>query len=157
MFVRERRALRRARRLEAREELKEAKGLKSKIVAARTLLKTYADSAVEYALADFTCKYGTDWKRSIVLWAFVVGGIFPLAYMFTHSVFGIHYIRIRGIWDYILNYLNYVYFSVVTATTLGYGDLHPVGWGKAIASAEAIFGMFMWAVFLAVFSRKYMR
>jgi len=53
--------------------------------------------------------------------------------------------------------LECLYFSVVTATTLGYGDLHPVGWGKAIASAEAIFGMFMWAVFLAVFSRKYMR
>jgi len=81
MFVRERRALRRARRLEAREELKKAKGLKSKIVAAGTLLKTYTSSAVEYTLADFTCKYGTDWMRPILLWVIIVMVFFPSLYL----------------------------------------------------------------------------
>ncbi len=150
MFVRERKALRRSNVLEAREELREAKDLKSKIVAAGTLLKTYASSAIEYALADFTCKYGTDWKRPVILWVALVIFVFPFIYCLTHSISGIHGAGVDSIW-------NCLYFSVVTATTLGYGDLHPVGWGKAIASAEAIFGMFMWAVFLAVFSRKYMR
>jgi hypothetical protein len=56
-----------------------------------------------------------------------------------------------------MGFLDYEYFSVVTATTLGYGDYHPIGVGRAIASLEALFGMFMWAVFLTVFARKYMR
>ena len=45
----------------------------------------------------------------------------------------------------------------MTATTLGYGDIRPVGVGRLLASAEAIFGTFMWAVFLVVISRRYMR
>jgi hypothetical protein len=33
------------------------------------------------------------------------------------------------------------YFSVVTVTTLGYGDVTPVGFARIIASGEAIFGL----------------
>ncbi|WP_368646693.1 potassium channel family protein [Castellaniella ginsengisoli] len=33
------------------------------------------------------------------------------------------------------------YFSVVTITTLGYGDVTPLGFAKLIASGEAIFGL----------------
>jgi len=35
---------------------------------------------------------------------------------------------------------DYLYFSIVTLTTLGYGDLHPVGWWRLLAAFEAIFG-----------------
>ncbi|AEC51183.1 hypothetical protein PNA2_0265 [Pyrococcus sp. NA2] len=99
----------------------------------------------EFLFADLTCKYGTDWKRPVFLWISLVIFGFPLLYAITKSVIPIS------------SPLDYVYFSIVTATTLGYGDLHPVGIGKVIASVEAIFGMFMWAVFLTVFARKYMR
>lgn len=33
-----------------------------------------------------------------------------------------------------------VYFSVVSWTTLGYGDFQPLGWVRLIASMEALFG-----------------
>ncbi|MET1124424.1 MAG: ion channel [Archaeoglobaceae archaeon] len=67
------------------------------------------------------------------------------------------------------SFLDYLHFSTATATTLGYGDLKPALTtitipGTAIqilfrilAAVEAIFGSFMWATFLVVFSRKFMR
>lgn len=36
---------------------------------------------------------------------------------------------------------DYLYFSVVTITTLGYGDFSPIGYARVIASIEAIFGL----------------
>ena len=102
----------------------------------------------EWLFADLTCKYGTDWKRPIIIWLFAVNVLFPLLFFVTNSVQGI---------SKVMTFLDYEYFSIVTATTLGYGDYHPVGVGRAIASVEALFGMFMWAVFLTVFARKYMR
>lgn len=54
--------------------------------------------------------------------------------------------------------LEYIYFSVVTAATPGYGGYHPKpGFYQGLASFEAIFGTFMWAAFIATFARKYMR
>ncbi|WP_297461487.1 potassium channel family protein [Thermococcus sp.] len=102
----------------------------------------------EWLFADLTCKYGTDWKRPILIWLAAVNLFFPVLYLITGSVEG---------FSRIMTLLDYEYFSIVTATTLGYGDYHPIGVGRAIASVEALFGMFMWAVFLTVFARKYMR
>ena len=54
--------------------------------------------------------------------------------------------------------VEYIYFSVVTAATPGYGGYKPVpGFYQGLASFEAIFGTFMWAAFIATFARKYMR
>jgi uncharacterized protein YjbI with pentapeptide repeats len=50
-----------------------------------------------------------------------------------------------------------LYFSIVTFTTLGYGDIHPLGWSHIIAAAEALIGAFFMALFVLVFGRKMMR
>ncbi|ANF22924.1 potassium channel family protein [Thermococcus piezophilus] len=112
----------------------------------KALLKL--EGIFEWLFADLTCKYGTDWKRPILLWLAAVNIFFPLLFFLTKSVQGL---------SGTMGFFDYEYFSVVTATTLGYGDYHPIGVGRAIASVEALFGMFMWAVFLTVFARKYMR
>ncbi len=117
-----------------------------KLKATSDNLKTYGSSFMEFMLADLTCEYGTNWKKPVILWIFAVLFLFPVLYTVTKSVYNAY------------DFLSCLYFSIVTATTLGYGDLHPaVGWGRALASFEAIFGTFMWAVFLVVFARKYMR
>ncbi|WP_175059534.1 potassium channel family protein [Thermococcus sp. 2319x1] len=118
----------------------------------RTKVKHYIhllEGLFEWFFADLTCKYGTDWKRPIIIWIAMVNLVFPTIFYFTKSVTS------SGV--PLRSFLDYEYFSVVTATTLGYGDLHPVGVGRVFASLEALFGMFMWAVFLTVFARKYMR
>lgn len=50
-----------------------------------------------------------------------------------------------------------VYFSVVTFTTLGYGDFSPPINGRLLASVQAMLGLFMTSLFLVTFVRKYSR
>ncbi len=49
------------------------------------------------------------------------------------------------------------YFSVVTFTTVGYGDITPVGLTKAIVIIEALCGLFVMPLFIVGLSRKYLR
>jgi len=57
------------------------------------------------------------------------------------------------------NFLTSLYFSIVTFTTLGYGDLHPVSsiGMRLLAGSEAFLGAFILAYFVVVVSRKIMR
>jgi len=49
-------------------------------------------------------------------------------------------------------------YSIVTAATPGYAGYSPAsGLYTLIAGAEAIFGTFMWAAFIATFARKWQR
>ncbi|HID74331.1 MAG TPA: hypothetical protein EYP43_04695, partial [Thermoplasmata archaeon] len=50
-----------------------------------------------------------------------------------------------------------VYFSLVTFTTLGYGDYAPIARYQLLAVSEAFIGAFMIALFVLVFGRKVMR
>lgn len=49
------------------------------------------------------------------------------------------------------------YFSVVTFTTLGYGDIAPVGFSKLIAIIESFSGLFIIPLFVIGLSRRYLR
>jgi len=53
--------------------------------------------------------------------------------------------------------IKLMYFSVVTFTTLGYGDLVPVGPSRIIAAIEAFAGSFTLALFVVVFVKKMTR
>lgn len=41
-----------------------------------------------------------------------------------------------------------LYFSIITFTTLGYGDLAPIGWGRAVAGAEVLIGLCLTALLI---------
>ena len=49
------------------------------------------------------------------------------------------------------------YFSVVTFTTVGYGDITPLGFSKLVAAIEAFTGLFIMSLFVVGLSRKYLR
>ncbi len=53
--------------------------------------------------------------------------------------------------------MNSIYFSVVTFTTLGYGDISPLGFARFIAAFEAFMGSFTMALFVVVFVKKMTR
>ncbi|RXZ36093.1 two pore domain potassium channel family protein [Oxalobacteraceae bacterium CAVE-383] len=42
----------------------------------------------------------------------------------------------------ITSYADCIYFSIVTISTLGYGDITPYGWSKGISAIEVLFGLF---------------
>lgn len=54
------------------------------------------------------------------------------------------------------NFFNSLYFSVITITTVGFGDITPVGWTRLFASLEGIFGVLSGGAFLLAFTRKYL-
>jgi len=115
----------------------------------------YLVNIIEFLVADVTCEYGVNWIRPILIWLTTVLLFFPTLYTFV-TLLGYRSISPTG--SGLSNLLQTsIYFSVVTATGIGYGSVHPVGVGKIIASIEAIFSTFMWGIFLVVFVRKYMR
>ncbi|KXF82180.1 ion channel [Enterovibrio coralii] len=50
-----------------------------------------------------------------------------------------------------------LYYSVVTFTTLGYGDFIPIGMSRLVAATEAFTGSFTIALFVVVFVKKMTR
>ncbi len=100
---------------------------------------------LELILIQKIFRYGTKWEYVLITWFLVVFG-FAFFFWIGNGVEGA-----TSLWENI-------YFSIVTATTLGYGDYHPTyGIYQGLAGILAIFGTFMWAAFIAIFARKYMR
>lgn len=60
--------------------------------------------------------------------------------------------------DYTEVYIDNFYFSLVTISTLGYGDLVPVGsLARMVAAAEAVAGQFYITILIGIMVGKYLR
>lgn len=106
-----------------------------------------------------SCGYGERPSRVIALSSLVVL-MFALGYALT----GVKAPEGILVWDHSQSlgdrlsvFWSLVYFSIVTFTTLGFGEMYPIGWSRLLACAEAFMGAFMIAVFVVVFVRKMMR
>ncbi len=60
----------------------------------------------------------------------------------------------NSLWQNLNDFFSAIYFSVVTFTTLGYGDIQPVGFSRFIATVEAFVGSFALALYVVVFVKK---
>ena len=49
------------------------------------------------------------------------------------------------------------YLSIMTYTTVGYGDYVPVGWIRGVAALEALSGVLLTPLFLIALTRRYLR
>jgi hypothetical protein len=83
------------------------------------------------------------WLGVILLFA---GVYFVLAMSFNNSlIYRNEIIEPNG-----AGLLNSVYFSFITATTLGYGDIAPVGsLSKLFAAAEVVIGLILWGLVIS--------
>jgi hypothetical protein len=59
--------------------------------------------------------------------------------------------------SWIENFMWCLYFSIAAFTTMGFGDVQPIGWSRLFAYIEAGIGIFMTALFIFVFTRKMLR
>ena len=56
-----------------------------------------------------------------------------------------------------ISLLEGLYMSVITYTTVGFGDYLPVGWTRGWAMLEALSGIFFAPLFLVALTRRYLR
>ena len=104
-------------------------------------------------LLKFITGYG-ERPQNILMWWF--GIIF--GYAFIYDVFnGIYNGIAYNIASYNPNFFEALYFSIVTFTTLGFGDFAPKPLFQLFASLEALFGAIFIALFIFVFARKMSR
>lgn len=110
-------------------------------------------------LVDIFCGYGEAPLRIIGL-SIAIIFVCAVIYAFT----GLSYNGIvqemskeQSLQQNINFFFSSLYYSVVTFTTLGYGDFTPVGISRAIAAIEAFTGSFTIALFVVVFVKKMTR
>ncbi|MDM8557380.1 ion channel [Candidatus Parabeggiatoa sp. HSG14] len=110
-------------------------------------------------MVDIFCGYGEKPLR-VVIFSWMLILISAILY-FSFGINGKDTIIVfdsqLNIQQNIHNFINCLYFSVVTFTTLGYGDLSPLGLTKFIAACEAFTGAFTIALFVVVFVKKMTR
>ncbi len=162
MFVLERRTLRKWLKRHAKERFKNAEGIYSKFESFLYLLYVYFATITEAVLADWISRYGTKWSL-ILLNSFGVIGINAILYWvlsgFAKKTFlgiPIGTIYTDASSQGLIGFLNALYYSLVTFTTLGYGDMHPTGWLKIVSGLEALTGAVFMALIVAVIARKWM-
>ena len=78
-----------------------------------------------------------------------------LAYISAILICASLYFSITGIFKDVITFGDSLYFSVVTITTLGYGDFLPISTtGKAIVTLEALLGIILMGLFLLSVSNQ---
>lgn len=105
---------------------------------------------------DRLCGYGEKPRRLIAFSLFFIT-LCAIGYFFI-GVHDGHTVAVfnasHSIWENLTQFGECLYFSVVTFTTLGYGDITPAGFGRLIAAVEAFTGSFTIALYVVVFVRR---
>ncbi|MDM5089102.1 ion channel [Aeromonas bestiarum] len=110
-------------------------------------------------IVDLFCGYGEAPMR-VVLFSLLLIFICSIFYFFFGLSFnGNHLIYRPGapLEQNAIFLLECLYYSVVTFTTLGYGDFTPIGLSRLFAAFEAFTGSFTLALFVVVFVKKMTR
>ncbi|MFT5705245.1 MAG: hypothetical protein ACI8SK_001200 [Shewanella sp.] len=133
--------------------------IRKELTMRRHQMPQYSYKRMVSKVIDIFCGYGEAPLRVI---GFSMGLIMISAmfYFFTGLSYGTQLHQFQMSNDFQTNFylfFNCIYYSVVTFTTLGYGDFTPVGFSKVIAAIEAFTGSFTIALFVVVFVKKMTR
>ncbi len=110
-------------------------------------------------MIDLFCGYGERPLRVVIfaLLLMLCCALFYFIFGLRHGdqmlVLSLH----NSLLDNLYNFVAAIYFSIVTFTTLGYGDITPIGYSRLIAAFEAFTGSFTIALFVVVFVKKMTR
>ena len=129
------------------------------MITRRRQLPLFSSKRFFSKMVDLMCAYGESPARVIGISIVLI--LFCSVFYFFLSVDneGLAFVfrPDKGLTETVLASANYIYFSVVTFTTLRYGDIAPIGWARLVATIEAFFRTFILAIFVVVFAKKMMR
>jgi len=101
--------------------------------------------------------YGASLSRLFTTWAVLIGSFTSIYYLLILRGVQLFDVFSPGL-EYPFSFGRALYFSIITFTTLGYGDIRPMpGLGSALTATEAVLGGIMMALTVLVISRKFMR
>jgi hypothetical protein len=129
------------------------------MVMRRKQMPLWSMNRIISKIVDMFCGYG---EQPIRVVAFTLSVLFSFTFMFFFSGLlyngqTIAFDSQATIMHNLSELLSCAYFSIVTFTTLGYGDIIPTGFSRILASVEALFGSFTLALFVVVFVKKMTR
>lgn len=129
------------------------------MVMRRLQMPRYSGRRLLSWVVDLFSGYGEK-PLNVVLFSLGLIGFCGLLYFLVgvrHGDLSLGLALERGLWANLADLLDCLYFSVVTFTTLGYGDISPHGLARPIAAFEAFVGSFTMALFVVVFVKKMTR
>ncbi len=133
--------------------------IQKELTMRRLQLPRYSMKRILSKVVDIFCGYGEAPLRIIGL-SMAIIFVCAIIYAFTGLSYqgSVQAMSSGQSWQYNLSlFFSSLYYSVVTFTTLGYGDFTPVGISRAIAAIEAFTGSFTIALFVVVFVKKMTR
>ena len=133
--------------------------LRKELTMRRMQMPLYSARRFYSKVVDLFCGYGEAPLRVVIFSLLLIFFsslfyyIFGLRYAGMYRVFSLH----NSFDDNVIFFFECLYYSVVTFTTLGYGDFIPVGFSRLVAALEAFTGSFTIALFVVVFVKKMTR
>ncbi len=133
--------------------------LRKELVMRRHQHRVFSLYRVGSKLVDMLCGYGeAPWR--VILFSILLVFLSAILYAW----FGIDYddrlvaVQSHHSWQQNVSaFFECLYYSMVTFTTLGYGDYTPIGMSRLVAAIEAFTGSFTIALFVVVFVKKMTR
>lgn len=129
------------------------------MVVRRKQMPAYSFARLVSKTVDLFCGYGEQPLRVVAFSSIIILG-FATIYFFSGLSFAGEQITFQSgasLGANALAFLESTYFSIVTFTTLGYGDITPKGLSRFFAAIEALVGSFTLALFVVVFVKKMTR
>ncbi len=125
----------------------------------RLRMPRFSVGRIASKFVDLVCGYG---EQPLNVVKFSVAFILLCAFVYyglgiNQNGISVGFSASSSLRDNFLNFFNCLYFSIVTFTTLGYGDLTPVGLARVTAAFEAFVGSFTLALYVVVFVKKVTR
>lgn len=105
---------------------------------------------INFIFGDLLCKYGTSFIRVLMASGLVM---ILCAMLYTSSMSLMFYNEPLKTHSF----LDSLYFSMTTFTTLGYGDYHAVGLMRFVAGIESFLGAALISLFTVIVARKIIR
>lgn len=126
---------------------------------------------LEY-LIEIATKYYTSWERTLLTMGLIIIAFFLIYCFFPNllvckdvqlsskNLFAVMFeMCTESTWDIkflISKFGNILYFTIITFTTVGYGDIIPLNWMKLVVSLESFLGVFFTASFVVTLSRRFL-